>query len=125
MRRRAPVTQTFSTSICGVVESHLILLLDLRCSVPLFRITSNRSLRWWWWLLFYSTVYVGSHSAWRTTIPLPGGVQNSHQNGGSDLLIFVADPRTTRLYRTRSSAYRREAATASRSPISGPGARRE
>jgi hypothetical protein len=27
-------------------------------------------------------------------MPLPAGLQNSHQNGGSVFLIFVADPRT-------------------------------
>ena len=33
-------------------------------------------------------------------MPLPAGLQNSHRNGGSIFLIFVADPRTARLYRT-------------------------
>jgi hypothetical protein len=45
-------------------------------------------------------VVVASHSLWRTAIPLPAGLQNSHQNGGRVFLIFVADPTTTRLYRT-------------------------
>ena len=30
---------------------------------------------------------------------LPGCLQNSHRNGGHVFLIFVADPRTTRLFR--------------------------
>jgi hypothetical protein len=34
-------------------------------------------------------------------MPLPTGFQNSHQNGGQVLLIFVADPRTTRLCMNR------------------------
>src|ERR1700694_2023336 len=32
-----------------------------------------------------------------TAMPLPGGLQNSHENGGQVFLIFVADPRTVRL----------------------------
>jgi len=39
----------------------------------------------------------GSQTPWRTAMPLPAGLQNSHQNGGSLFLIFVADPRTRRL----------------------------
>jgi hypothetical protein len=31
-------------------------------------------------------------------MPLPAGLQNSHQNGGPVFLIFVADPITVRLY---------------------------
>jgi hypothetical protein len=43
----------------------------------------------------------GSHSAWRTAVALPAAVRNSHRNGGSVFLIFVADPRTTRLCTNR------------------------
>ena len=33
---------------------------------------------------------------------LPGRLQNSHRNGGRVFLIFVADPRTARLFRNFS-----------------------
>jgi hypothetical protein len=42
---------------------------------------------------------VASQSPWRMAVPLPAGLSNSHRNGGSDFLIFVADPRTVRLFR--------------------------
>jgi hypothetical protein len=35
---------------------------------------------------------VGSQSAWRMAMYLPGRLQNSHRNGGRVCLIFVADP---------------------------------
>jgi hypothetical protein len=40
---------------------------------------------------------VGSQTAWRMAMSLPADLQNSHQNGGRDSLIFVADPITIRL----------------------------
>jgi hypothetical protein len=40
---------------------------------------------------------VGSHSLWRIALPLPAGLQNSHQDGGRMFLFFVADPRTVPL----------------------------
>jgi hypothetical protein len=43
---------------------------------------------------------VGSKTPWWTAMPLPVGLQNSHQNGGWVFLIFVADPRTGRLCST-------------------------
>jgi hypothetical protein len=46
--------------------------------------------------------HVGPQTAWRMATPLPVGLQNSHANGGSDFLIFVADPRTRRLCRTHA-----------------------
>ena len=48
----------------------------------------------------YTRPAVGSHSPWRTAIPLPARLQNSHQNGGRIFLIFVADPTTVRLCRS-------------------------
>ena len=45
---------------------------------------------------------VGSHSAWRMAMYLPGRLQNSHRSGGRVFLIFVADPRTTQLFRNFS-----------------------
>jgi len=47
-----------------------------------------------------------SHSSWRTAMLLPVTLQNSHQNGGRDFLIFVADPRTARLCRSGLSCQR-------------------
>jgi predicted naringenin-chalcone synthase len=38
---------------------------------------------------------------------LPGRLQNSHRNGGRVLLIFVADPRTGRLFRNMGKVYGR------------------
>jgi hypothetical protein len=34
-------------------------------------------------------------------MPLPAALSNSHPNGGRVFLIFVADPRTVRLYEIR------------------------
>jgi len=34
----------------------------------------------------------GSQTAWPMAVPVPAGLQNSHQNGGRLFLIFVADP---------------------------------
>ena len=45
---------------------------------------------------------VGSQSAWRMAMYLPGRLQNSHRNGGRVCLIFVADPRTAQLFRNFS-----------------------
>ncbi len=45
---------------------------------------------------------VGSQSAWRMAMYLPGRLQNSHRNGGRVFLIFVADPRPARLFRNFS-----------------------
>jgi hypothetical protein len=42
---------------------------------------------------------LGSQSAWRMAMYLPGRLQNSHRNGGRVGLIFVADPRTAQLFR--------------------------
>jgi colicin import membrane protein len=39
---------------------------------------------------------VASQTPWRMTIPVPAGLQNSHQNGGPIFLIFVADFTTAR-----------------------------
>ena len=38
-------------------------------------------------------------------MPLPAGLQNSHQNGGRVFLIFVADPRTIRLCMNREHVF--------------------
>jgi hypothetical protein len=43
---------------------------------------------------------VGFRSSWQMTATPPADLQNSHQNGGCVFLIFVADPRTGRLYRS-------------------------
>jgi len=43
------------------------------------------------------TFVVGSRSAWRIAMRLAAALQNSHQDGGRVLLIFVADPITVRL----------------------------
>ena len=42
---------------------------------------------------------VASQSPWRMAMPLPAGLQNSHQNGARVFLISVADPITVRLCR--------------------------
>jgi hypothetical protein len=44
---------------------------------------------------------VDSQTAWRIATRLPAALRNSHRNGGSVFLIFVADPRTTRLCTVR------------------------
>ena len=52
--------------------------------------------------LAYITAYsilTASQSPWRMAVPLPARLSNSHRNGGSAFLIFVADPRTVRLFR--------------------------
>ena len=49
---------------------------------------------------------VGSQVAWRMTLALPAALRNSHRNGGSVFLIFVADPITVRLCRNLSTPSR-------------------
>ena len=43
-----------------------------------------------------------SQTPWRMAMWLPAPMQNSHRDGGSVFLIFVADPRTGRLFRNPS-----------------------
>jgi hypothetical protein len=59
---------------------------------------SNRPSRLTTYTPGMSTGVVGSQGLWRKSAPLPGCLQNSQQNGGSVLLIFMADPTTIRLY---------------------------